>query len=273
MTFAYSSVLSNSRISKKFRRAFKGKSLLKEEMFAKRIRSTDIILEIGPFTRPNVRSPNVRYFDVMDRIGLLRRAEILDFPRDCPVDIDFVSPNGDLSIVPSEQFDVVLSSHCIEHQPDLISHLRNVWRVLKPGGSYLLVVPDKRYCFDHFFKPSSVSAVIEAHRESRKLHTMANVVSHRTMTTHNDAGRHWAGDHGAPSMLLDPGLENRVIAEYAARTANGEYIDTHAWQFTPASFHRIMWALRFAGIIKLWPRRVYQTPKNMFEFCAILSRG
>jgi ubiquinone/menaquinone biosynthesis C-methylase UbiE len=40
-----------------------------------------------------------------------------------------------------ETFDKVFSFHCIEHVPDLETALREMDRVLKPGGSLLLVYP------------------------------------------------------------------------------------------------------------------------------------
>ncbi|MFG7489383.1 methyltransferase domain-containing protein [Methylorubrum rhodesianum] len=112
------------------------------------------ILEIGPFTKPVIRGPRVKYFDVLDRKGLVERAKSIGFEMNGVVEIDYVSPIGNLEIVPSCSFDCVFSSHCIEHQPDLIRHLNHVSRILRDGGRYYLIVPDKRYCFDHFLEAS-----------------------------------------------------------------------------------------------------------------------
>src|SRR4249919_1725326 len=108
------------------------------------------VLEIGPFDRPWLSGSNVRYFDVLPQEQLRTRAatEFGRIPKNCP-HIHYVSPTGDLSIVDAE-FGAVFSSHCIEHQPDVIRHLREVERLLRPGGLYYLIVPDKRFCFDHF---------------------------------------------------------------------------------------------------------------------------
>ena len=38
-------------------------------------------------------------------------------------DIHYHHPNGDLSIIDSK-FDAIFSSHCIEHTPDIVSHLK-----------------------------------------------------------------------------------------------------------------------------------------------------
>ena len=91
-------------------------------------------LEIGPFTNPILRGPKVKYFDVLDKQGLIKRADAIGYAYSSPVDIHYVSSNGDLSIV-DEKFDFCLSSHCIEHQPDLIHHLKQVADSRRRGDS------------------------------------------------------------------------------------------------------------------------------------------
>lgn len=226
-------------------------------------------LEIGPFLRPAVQGANVAYFDVLDQPALERRAKALG-KDGVPPFIHYVSPTGDLSIV-DRKFDNVVSSHCIEHQPDLVRHLKDVGDLLAPGGHYFLVVPDKRFCFDHFIAPSTIADVLDAHEEGRMLHTLTSVIEHRALTTHNDAGRHWRGDHA------DPDYHDRIVPRCEAalhqfRNSAGTYIDVHAWQFTPDSFRAIMVALQGLGPSQLKPIRVYNTPYNRFEFTAILKK-
>ncbi|MFN0029678.1 MAG: class I SAM-dependent methyltransferase [Acidimicrobiales bacterium] len=43
--------------------------------------------------------------------------------------------------LPSESFDVVLSAHVLEHVPDTDAALRELYRILAPGGTLLLQVP------------------------------------------------------------------------------------------------------------------------------------
>ncbi|MDE2364476.1 MAG: methyltransferase domain-containing protein [Hyphomicrobiales bacterium] len=227
------------------------------------------ILEIGPFTNPFMRGANVRYFDVLDTRALLARAIEVGYAINNPPHIDYVSADGDLSIV-RDKFHAVVSSHVIEHQPDLVSHLLNVERLLHAGGAYFLVVPDQRYCFDYPLELSQEDDVVRAYVERRRRHTLDNVVRCRARTTHNDAARHWNGDHFDPDY--SDGMDHRQRAAVAEhQNAGDRYVDVHAWQFTPSSFFRIIDFLYEKRLIRLVPSKVFNTPRNKDEFCAILT--
>ncbi|WP_442680601.1 methyltransferase domain-containing protein [Sphingomonas sp. ASY06-1R] len=224
------------------------------------------MLEIGPFHAPLKRGPKVEYLDVLDAAQLRERAATT---RGNPAGVpDLIHHVGSLASVES-RFDAVLSSHAIEHQPDLVRHLQQVERVLNPGGGYFLIIPDKRYCFDHFIAPSSVADVLQAYEEEREVHTLKSVIEHRALTTHNDALRHWQGDHGLPERARAIRVQ-AALAEYEA--AAGHYIDVHAWYFTPPTFRSIVTTLREIGLIGLEIAGIYHPAFGRNEFCAILRR-
>jgi SAM-dependent methyltransferase len=248
-------------------------SRLKKEQFPTRpsfARIADVeksVLEIGPFNNPTVRGDNVRYFDVMTTEQLKERAERVGYDPATVPEISYVSFDGNLSVVDSK-FSAVVSCHCIEHQPDLIRHFKQVEAMLEPKGKYYLVVPDKRYCFDYFLDASSIDTVLAAKGETR--HPLAKVIEHRALTTHNDAARHWKGDH------LDPGYYEEIPAktQFALDEflgANGGYVDVHRWQFTPDSFEGIVSALFKKGEIKLRLTKLHQTPPDDMQFTAVLQ--
>ena len=138
------------------------------ENFGEIVADCAAILEIGPFLHPTVAGPHVKYFDILNSEGLRQRAEAIRLPDPPPPPhIDFVSPKGDLSVV-AGKFDAVVSSHCLEHQPDLLKHFMDVARLLAPGGKYAMLIPDKRYCFDHFIALSTIAQVLQAYVEKRR---------------------------------------------------------------------------------------------------------
>jgi SAM-dependent methyltransferase len=225
-------------------------------------------LEIGPFFRPLLTGPNVRFFDVLSQAELIARARAIgEAHPNVPV-IDFVSPTGDLSIV-GQSFSYVVSSHCLEHQPDMIAHLKQVERIMRPGGRYFVLVPDKRYCFDAFLPESNIAEVLDAYYAGRKVHLLKSVIEHWALTTHNDSSRHWAGDHG---LRFHDHADRIASALREYKAAGHSYIDVHAWKLTPESTFLLMTALRDLSYITLELERLYPSRRPDNEFWMVMRK-
>lgn len=223
------------------------------------------VLEIGPFCNPLLKGPSVAYLDVLDAGQLRARAQAIGLdPAGCPDHVDYV---GGLEQV-RRRFDAVISSHAIEHQPDIVHHLQQIERILEPDGLFCLIIPDKRYCLDHFLAESTIAQVLQAHREQRRTHSLASIVEHVALTTHNDSHRHWQGDHG-DAVPTDRAVRLRK-AMHDHDFALGRYVDVHAWYFTPDRFAEILEALGALGLIGLELAGVYDTAHGRNEFCAVL---
>jgi hypothetical protein len=243
-----------------------GSSMARREALIDRVQSAGCVLEIGPFCNPLLTGPDIRYSDILDADQLRARARTMGIdPSNCPTEIHHV---GMLEGVDAG-YDAVVSSHSIEHQPDLVRHLEAVGRLLPVGGRYYLIVPDKRYCFDHFMAESTIADVLEAWQQERRVHSLSRVIEHGALTTHNDAGRHWLGDHG-PACPKDRALRIRDALD-RHDAAHGTYLDVHAWYFTPDSFREIMTTLAELRL-SAFDVTVYDTPCGRMEFCAVLER-
>ncbi|MCB2106992.1 MAG: hypothetical protein KDE14_04790 [Rhodobacteraceae bacterium] len=162
-------------------------------------------------------------------------------------------------------FSTVFSAHCLEHQPDVLRHLREVEAILLPGGAYYLIVPDKRYCFDHFMEESTLADVLNAAEFKRVRHTPEAIAKHWARTTHNNAARHWLGWHGRrpPETLSERAL--------ASARANPN-ADVHSWYFTPCGFFGVVSQLHQLGHIGLKVESVRATCLGKFEFFAVLRK-
>ena len=227
------------------------------------------VLEIGPFDRPLLSGPRVRYFDVMDQAALKVRALAHGrAPEGCPA-IDYVSERGDLRVITDRRFDAVISAHCIEHQPDLIGHLEQVFELLHPGGRYFAIVPDKRFSFDHYLPETRASELLAAHWERRTVHTPSAILAHRADTTHNTPWRHWIGLH-RPGHGADSRVTRLRKAMLELRGAGDDYIDVHGWFFTPPSFQLVMETLIELGAVRFHLERVHGTSFASGEFFAVL---
>lgn len=89
------------------------------------------ILEIGAFDRPLI--DNIKHFDISDQKTLKIRASIIKRNPDNIPFIHYVNSEGSLCEI-DEKFDIILSSHCIEHQVDFIKHLNEIENILINGG-------------------------------------------------------------------------------------------------------------------------------------------
>ena len=242
--------------------------LRNREDFVALIPNSAKALEIGPFCNPVLRGPNVQYFDVLSRDGIVARAKSIGLDPHGAPEIDFMSATGDLSTV-NRRFEAVVSSHCFEHQANLLGHLQDVGRLLSPGGGYFVLVPDKRYCFDHFIPASNLAEIMVAWHERRQVHALRSLIEHRALVTHNDSLRHWQRDHGTP--LADFGRRFRAaVQEFEG--AGGEYIDVHAWYFTPKSASHLLSTLQDVGLSPLRVYRTYPTRYGATEFWMILRK-
>jgi SAM-dependent methyltransferase len=121
-------------------------------------------LEIGALQDPIPlpRGAHARYVDIAPTAELRRT-----HPRKARrhlVDVDIVDDGERLATVADASQDFVASNHFLEHCEDPIGALRNMLRVVRPGGSVYLSVPDKRHTFDRR-RPATTLAHLERDHE------------------------------------------------------------------------------------------------------------
>ena len=61
----------------------------------------------------------------------------------------FISEASDLKGIENNAYDFLLASHCLEHCANALKTVEEWLRVIKPGGCLLMILPDKRFTFDH----------------------------------------------------------------------------------------------------------------------------
>jgi hypothetical protein len=216
------------------------------------LRSIDVAnskgLELGPLANPVVTRDmgDISYLDHVDEEGLRARYHTHDgFDVDAIVPIDYVSRTGSVrdAVGDGVVFDYVIASHVIEHVPDLVAWLGDIHDVLRVGGVLSLAVPDHRRCFDALRSPTVTAEVIHAHL------TGATAPSPRQVFDHYSSAVAWKGmvswGEEPPFAELVPVHSQAEALERATTVAaSGEYQDVHCWVFTPASFTRLLSALR-----------------------------
>jgi hypothetical protein len=237
--------------------------------FAALVKTSDTALEIGPFANPLLSGSTTDYADYLDQAGLIARANDLGLDASKTPMIKYVLSQVALSDINSS-YDAVLSSHCIEHQPDLVRHLTDVEALIRERkGRYFLLIPDKRYCFDHQISESTIAEVIDAHVQKRQIHTLRSVIEHGSMTVDGDPSLYW--DKAKPAIKVPIDAQRVKAAIEAWRMSNGSYVDVHAWYFTPNSFVEIIRLLRELGYINMCVERMYPSRVGNNEFWTVLK--
>jgi hypothetical protein len=207
------------------------------DSFLRLLAGRNSLLEIGVFDRPSLeflRQDGLRvdYADWLSKEDLMLRAELTEGRDQSNVpDIAYVLSNGSYDQI-KLKYDAVVSHHCVEHQPDLITHFLNIKSILSDDGWYFFSIPDKRFCFDHFIPESTIVDVLDAYYLERKAPSFKSVLEHRCFTSHGFY------DGIDPYKCRDPAINEacrRALDEFKASS----YVDVHCWIFTSFSFAEI----------------------------------
>lgn len=72
----------------------------------------------------------------------------------------FIGEATSLSVLVSDSYDFVLSSHMLEHTANPVLALTEWKRILKPHGTLVLILPNPKYTFDHRRPVTTLSHLI-----------------------------------------------------------------------------------------------------------------
>lgn len=78
----------------------------------------------------------------------------------------FISEATELSHIPDKTYDFVISSHCLEHIANPIKAIEEWLRILKDNGDFLLVLPNKEYCFDRKRPVTSFEHLLDDYKKN-----------------------------------------------------------------------------------------------------------
>jgi SAM-dependent methyltransferase len=208
-------------------------------------------LEIGPSYSPIAAGDpalRVKTLDHIDQAALIekyRNDPLVDVGRIQPVDYVW-SGERYIDLVGDTRFDWIVASHVIEHVPDVVGFINECAEILTPGGVLSLAVPDKRYEFDYYRPPTGLARLVDAHYDGRRLTSPGSVAEHLLNHATLDGRQTWSEhEQGVPSSADDFDLVRYGMDQ----TRRGEYVDMHAWAFTPHSFRLAMHDLHKLGLL------------------------
>ena len=231
-------------------------------------------IEIGPGPNPIASKKEgykVHIIDYLDRKNLITKFKEYHVNLDNIEEVDFIWRGENYAELTgkSKYYDWIIASHTIEHTPDLIDFLNDCDSILKDDGMIFLVIPDKRYCFDHYRPITGISKIIDSHFQKNKMHTPGTVAEF--FLNHASKAGSIAWDSIATGKYkFSYSLENAL--EGIRSVINDKvYIDVHAWCFVPHSFRLIIHDLFYLKFIPF--QEVEFFPTEGHEFCIILSRN
>lgn len=213
-------------------------------------------LEISPLFRPTAlkSAHNVFYTDYTSAED--SRDKHSNYDHDEIMDIDFVwTPGSRLSecIPGQKKFNWAIASHVLEHVPDPIGWMLEVFEVLEVGAVFSIALPDKRYCFDKFRRETEVSDLIDAWIRGNKIPSPKQIYDFLSMSVNDDGTGANDSFHApdqfddAPRTYSDDEALNFSIHSWVS----GTYLDVHCSVFTPESFCDLISKLNAIGVINV----------------------
>ncbi len=208
-------------------------------------------LEIGPGFNPlapKKQGFNVHVLDHVSTEELREKFQGHGVNLDDIEEVDYVWKGEPLPVLVGQEecYDWIIASHVIEHTPDMISFLEGCERLLKPHGVLSLIIPDKRYCFDHFHATTSTGEILDAFEQKRTRPSPGKVFDHCARHAKTNGQIAWGPDIRT-DFEFGTDFSDAARLWLLART-NETYFDVHNWRFTPASFRLLIGDLHALGL-------------------------
>lgn len=89
--------------------------------------------------------------------------------------MQFIAEASDLSPIKDESYEFLLSSNCLEHVANPIKALMEWKRVIKPGGTLILVLPNKAGNFDHRRPTTLLAHLVEDFEKDTSEHDLTHL--------------------------------------------------------------------------------------------------
>lgn len=225
-------------------------------------------IEIGPWCSPLTPKSggyDCLVMDVFDTDTLRARAKsdkTLSEEQIAKIeDVDIIGTSSQLAeqvskLQPLASFDYIVSSHNLEHIPDLINFFQGCEKVLKDHGTLSMAIPDRRGCFDYFRPNSSSAEIIDAFRLRKDSPSPAQILEHCSFYAKQyiESVEYNGFNTGVNAENIEPCDDLReVYGAWLKRMSADDniYLDVHCWTFTPASFEQIILDLNYLGLVNL----------------------
>lgn len=245
----------------------------REEKILRYINKNGLGIEIGPShspVAPKNKGYKVHIIDHMSRKQLIAKYKDHGINLNKIEEVDFVWHGESYSELTgkTKYYDWIIASHVIEHTPDLIDFLKNCETILKDDGVISLVIPDKRYCFDHYRPITGISNIIDSYYQKNIIHTPGKIAEYYLNVVSKGGSIAWDSNSNGCYKLIHS-FENALQGMKSVLNEK-VYLDVHAWCFVPSSFRLIIQDLYNLGLISF--QEIEFFPTVGCEFYITLSK-
>ena len=105
------------------------------------------------------------------------------------VPISFIGDACDLSALEADSLDFVVANHVVEHLQDPIRGLREMARVLRPGGLLYLAIPDQRATFDRRRPATSIAHLVDEYHQGTEATRRAHLTEYVELAERGEPGQ------------------------------------------------------------------------------------
>jgi SAM-dependent methyltransferase len=157
------------------------------------------------------------------------------------VEVDYVWGDSSLDSILQRDLplDYVIASHVVEHVPDFLGWLQEVYKILKPGGFLSLALPAKTQCFDYYRNETVTSDVIDSYIRNARKPSPKAIFDHLSLAVTNDNKLSWGGKPNENKLKRTNSLKHAFEVAKEAYEQD-VYKDTHCWTFTPQSLSNLL---------------------------------
>ena len=157
--------------------------MTREEKFLYKVDRSRSGVEIGPSYSPIASERagiQIHTIDHLGQEGLRLKYKAHNVNIDKVEVVDFVWDGKSYAELTGNRnfYQWIIASHFIEHTPDIVAFLIQCEEILADQGVLSLVVPNSGFCFEHLRSIGSISEVIDAHLQKRKIHSAGNGYDH-----------------------------------------------------------------------------------------------
>ena len=158
----------------------------------------------------------------------------------------------------------------LEHVPRIIDFFQDIATILNKSGKLYLILPDHRYCFDHFRSPTSFAEAFFIHSQGIEVPPWRVFDSTLEAIPLNDPVRLWTkGGIATETLSRRKSFEGAV--KVLDRVLEGQYVDAHFSVFSPRSFILLLYNMVNARLFPFKCTAFYPTEKDSFNFAAVFQ--